>query len=251
MKIIRVLIICLVVLASCREQESEKITIAAAANMQFAIDSLVTDFTDRTGIPCDLVISSSGKLTAQIMEGAPYDILLAANMKYPDYIYSNGKSSGPPQVYAYGKLVLWSLHPNTELSLEVLADSTVEKIALPNPKTAPYGEAAIKLLRKKGLLDSVSHKFVYGESIAQTNQFITTEAVALGFTSLSVVLSEPMKNIGRWVVLPEREYDPIKQGAVLIEHDNGQNQLSEKFFDYLLSAEAGKILEEFGYSRSE
>ncbi len=236
---------------SCNEQDGQKITIAAAANMQYAIRALAADFTDRTDIQCDLVISSSGKLTAQIMEGAPYDIFLAANMKYPEYLESNKKAANTPKIYAYGKLVLWTVDPDSELSIDILTDSTVGKIAIANPKTAPYGEAAIEVLEKRDLFDSISDKLVYGESIAQTNQFVSTEAVELGFTALSVVLSDPLKGKGRWIVIPENQYSPIEQGVVLIKHNKGVNQLSQSFFTYLFSEEAGKILEEFGYSRSE
>ncbi len=236
---------------SCNEQDGQKITIAAAANMQYAIRALAVDFTNRTDIQCDLVISSSGKLTAQIMEGAPYDIFLAANMKYPEYLYSNNMAANSPKIYAYGKLILWTTDPDSELSIDILTDSSVGKIAIANPKTAPYGEAAMEVLENMDIMDSISDKLVYGESIAQTNQFVTTEAVEFGFTALSVVLSEPLRGKGKWIVIPEDQYNSIEQGVVIIKHDKGVNQLSQRFFTYLFSEEAGKILEEFGYSRSE
>lgn len=241
----------LLLLFSCKEDESKKITIAAAANMQFVMQELVANFSMNTGIECDLVISSSGKLTAQIIEGAPYDIFAAANMKYPELVYSEGLSANPPEIYAYGKLVLWTTDPALDPGLDVLLDESVDKIAIANPQTAPYGEAAVQVLRNYQLLDTLENKLVYGESIAQTNQFIVTRAASLGFTALSIVLSDAMKTEGKWIALPEDSYKPIAQGALLISRKKTANGSAEKFYTYLFSEEAGKILEEFGYSKNE
>ena len=219
--------------------------------MQFVMKKLVEDFNIRTNIECDLVVSSSGKLTAQIIEGAPYNLLVAANMMYPEYIYDQGLSPAPPEIYAYGKLVLWSVNSAADPSLELLDHEAVKKIAIANPQTAPYGEAAIEVLKKHQLLESVKDKLVYGESIAQTNQFIVTGAATLGFTSLSVVRSELMRSKGNWTLIEEDDYRPIAQGVVLVTKNKEIDQFSEEFYKYLFSEEAGLILEEFGYSRNE
>ena len=238
-------------LQSCEEKEEKKITIATSANMQFVMKKLADDFSVRTNIACDLIIASSGKLTAQITEGAPYNIFVAANMKYPEHVYSKGLASDPAKIYAYGRLVLWTVDPSLEPTMELLNEDVIQKIAIANPQTAPYGEAAIEVLRKNDLLDSVEHKLVYGESVAQTNQFIVTGAATIGFTSLSVVKSELMRGKGKFLLVEEDDYTPIAQGVVLINTNDEIDKLAEEFYNYLFSEEAGEILLEFGYSRDE
>ncbi len=235
----------------CKDQDEEKVTIAAAANAQYVLRELADQFTGNTGIKCDLVISSSGKLTAQILEGAPYDIFLSADIKYPQRIYSEGLSKTAPEIYAYGKLVLWTADTSVEPSLALLTDPRVSKIAVANPRTAPYGLAAIEVLKTHGILDTVSPKLIYGESIAQANQFTSTTAALLGFTSLSTVMYDSIGKNSNWLVIPASDYQPIEQAAVVINRNQGQNKAAQKFYDYLYSEEATQILEEYGYSRNE
>ena len=249
--IICIFFLSLISLQSCEEKEEQKITIATSANMQFVMKKLADDFSLRTNIACDLIIASSGKLTAQITEGAPYNVFVAANMMYPEHVYSKGLASAPAKIYAYGKLVLWTVDPTLEPTMALLNDNAIDKIAIANPQTAPYGEAAVEVLRKNDLMDSVEHKLVYGESVAQTNQFIVTGAVTLGFTSLSVVKSELMRGKGRYLLINEEDYSPIAQGVVLINMNDEIDRLAEEFYNYLFSEEAGEILLEFGYSRDE
>lgn len=231
----------------CTEEKKDRITIAAAANMQFAIKEISDAFTKKTGVSCDLVISSSGKLTAQIKEGAPYTIFISANMKYPNEVYKDGFAVAPPKIYAYGQLVLWSLHHDIEPSVAGLSNNKIQSIALANPKTAPYGQAAIEFLRSNKVYTLVADKLVYGESIAQTNQFITSKASEIGFTAKSVVMSPQMRGQGYWKELDNSFYTPIAQGVVLIKRKNKEYTDGTKFYDFLFSKEAKKILEDFGY----
>lgn len=232
---------------SCQTKENEKLIIATAANMQFAMKSLSQEFTKETGILCDLSISSSGKLTAQIREGAPFDIFVAANMKYPQAIYDAGMALDQPQIYARGRLVLWTLMDAYTPSLELLTKDSVRHIALANPKTAPYGEAALEILEKYGLLDSLKEKLVYGESIAQTNQFITSKTTEVGFTAMSVVLSPEMKHKGKWLPLSHELHSPIEQGIVVIKRKGGSMDKGKKFLEFIFSEKAKRILHDFGY----
>ena len=233
------------------ESFSEKITIATAANMQFAMKELSSVFTEKTGIKCNLVISSSGKLTAQIKEGAPYDVFVAANMKYPLEIYNSKLAENKPKVYAYGKLVLWSVIDGAVPSLEILNNISVNHIALANPKTAPYGKAATEALNSYHLYPLLENKLVFGESVSQTNQFILSKSVEIGFTSMSTVLSPNMKNKGQWVDIPSSTYTPIEQGVIVIKHNNQAKLAAKEFYTFLFSNEAKKILTNFGYSVNE
>lgn len=234
---------------ACQTSPPQKLSIATAANMQFSMEALVEAFTQKTGFACETIISSSGKLTAQIKEGAPYDVFVSANMKYPNELFQSGLTSQAPEVYAYGQLVLWSMSQTLTPSLDNLAQPTIRHIAIANPKTAPYGIAALEVLQKQPLYSTVKDKLVYGESIAQTNQFIVSKSAELGFTAKSVVLSSKMKGQGLWIEMEDNSYTPIEQGVVLIKRQ-GQKSISEKaqqFYAFLFSAEAQQILENHGY----
>ena len=255
-------VLTLLLLASCGNQEnknsnenvsteSQKITIATAANMQFAINELSKIFTKQTDIECEIVISSSGKLTAQIKEGAPYNVFVAANMKYPQEIYNSKLTENKPTVYAYGKLVLWSMVEGIEPSLALLEDNSIQHIALANPKTAPYGVAAMEVLNHQSIYDKVEDKLVFGENVSQTNQFITSKSAEIGFTALSVVLSPEMKGKGKWIALEDTIYSPIEQGVVVIKHNNQYNEAAMAFYDFLFSKNAQEILTNFGYAVNE
>lgn len=232
----------------CSEnKKGEKVTIAAAASMQYAIGALVQNFEVQTGIRCDLIIGSSGKLTAQILEGAPYDLLLSADMKYPSEIYKSGMALGPPATYGSGQLVLWTTKEGLQPSIMLLKDSAIDHIAIANPQTAPYGKAAMEVLSHYGLFDSLAHKLVYGESISQANQFITSKAAELGFTSMAVVLSPGLKDQGSWVALDSKSYSKIQQGVVIINRDQANFADIRVFYDYLFSKEAKILLKNYGY----
>lgn len=238
----------LTLFAGCSKQESgPKVVIAAAANMQFAMEELVAAFTAESGIACEVVISSSGKLTAQIQAGAPFDVFVSADRKYPESLYEAGLTMGPPAIYAFGQLVLWSISQHSPPALDQLAIQTVEHIAMANPKTAPYGQAAAQVLAANQLSETLGEKLVYGESIAQTNQFIISGAAEVGFTALAVVQSPALKDSGQWTLIPRELYQPIEQGVVVLKRNGQAEAAALAFADFLLSTPAKEILDTFGY----
>lgn len=238
-------------LLACQSTDRDTtLTIATAANMQFAMAQIAEAFTRQTNTPCDLIISSSGKLTAQIKEGAPYDVFVSANMKYPQEVYQSGLGLHPPSVYALGQLVLWTLDPNRKPTLDHLQHEDIRHIALANPQTAPYGQAAQECLQNQGLWDILADKLVYGESIAQTNQFITSRAAEMGFTAKSVVLSPSMQGQGVWSEVPASCYTPIEQGIVLIRREKAL-PAAQEFFTFIFSEKAKQIFRDFGYTVSD
>lgn len=230
------------------DREHGKLTIAVAANMQFTIQEISKTFTEQTGIKCDLVISSSGKLTAQIKEGAPFDVFVSADMKYPTELFNTGFAVGQPKIYAYGTLVMWSMIDPIKPSINILTNPSINHIAIADPKTAPYGEAAVAALKHYGIYENVKDKLVYGESISQANQFIISKSAQVGFTAKSVVLSPEMKDKGQWADVDENSYSAIAQGVVIIKRKNSQQDNAEKFYNFLYSGDVKKILENFGYS---
>ncbi|WP_257746892.1 molybdate ABC transporter substrate-binding protein [Wenyingzhuangia fucanilytica] len=236
---------------ACNSKKSsdkkDEIVIATAANMQFSMKEITTAFEKETNIKCSLVISSSGKLTAQIKEGAPYDVFVSANMKYPEEIYNSGFAHTSPKIYAFGKLALWSLNKQIKPNLTLLKDDRIKHIALANPDTAPYGFASVEVMKKLDIYNEVKNKLVYGESISQTNQFITLQSVEIGFTAMSVVLSSAMKEKGNWIEIDKSLYTPIKQGVVVIKNKNIINPSAIKFYDFLFTDKAQIILKNYGY----
>lgn len=238
-------------LASCQQERKDTLRIATAANMQFVIEHLTTAFTQQTGIPCETIISSSGKLTAQIKEGAPYDVFLSADLKYPTVLFEENHTLHAPQIYAYGKLVLWSMMEEVDLSLSQITSNQFKHIALANPKAAPYGRAAMEVLNHYEISTQLKDKLVYGESIAQTNQFIVSKAAELGFTSQSVVLSAPLQDQGNWVEIPDSLYAPIQQGVVVLNNRTSQSAEAQQFAHFLFTKKAKNILQTYGYRTSD
>ncbi len=235
------------VMISCGSKQDDKLTIAVAANLQFAMEDLVVKFSDQTGLECEIIVGSSGKLTAQIVEGAPFDLFLSADLKYPKELYKKGFTVQKPVIYAYGNLILWTLKKDINPDLESLTLKDVRHIAIGNPKTAPYGVSAMEVINRMGIEESIRDKLVFGESVSQTNQFIISEAADIGFTSKSVVMSPQMQNHGSWKEVDTSLYQPMAQGMVILKARESFETKSIQFMDFMLSKEGKEILHKFGY----
>lgn len=225
------------------------LNVAVAANVQYAFDDLARAFTADTGIALQPSYGASGKFVAQIAHGAPFHVFLSADMKYPEALVRDGLAVGPVTPYAYGSLVLWTLQPLALTDWPALLRSTaVRKIAVANPETAPYGRAALEAMAKAGLLAGVRDKLVYGESIAQANQFITTGSADIGFTAKSVVLAPEQRGQGRWQEIPTTAYQPIAQGVVILTTATGDEaRAARRLLDFLHGAKARALLQAHGY----
>ncbi len=235
--------------ALCASAAADTLTVAVAANVQYAFDDLQAAFKKETGHDLKPVYNSSGKFTAQIMSGAPFDVFLSADMEYPEKLHKDGFAPAAPKVYAYGALVLWTMK---DIDLgnwqTALAGPAVAKIAVANPKTAPYGRETMKALARFKLDEALKPKLVFGESISQTNQYIHSRAADAGFTAKSVVVSPEMKGQGKWMDLPKDSYQPIAQGIVVLKHGQENNaKLAQQFLDFVMSAKSRAILERYGY----
>lgn len=231
-------------LCSCRQDKRPVIRVAAAASNQFVLEALVADFESKDSVKVQTIISSSGKLTAQIIQGAPYDLFLSADSTYPAYIYQHLNDCTPPTIYGYGYLVMWSSDNQPQgFSTDMLRQSDISKIALADPKTAPFGLLAQEYLIDHQLYDSLQHKLVFGESIAQVNQYVLTEAVDMGFSSLSVVLSQNTVNTGSYHTLSDYK-QPLSM--LMLPHRQSNQAAVERFFQYLQSNAARLILSNYG-----
>ena len=225
--------------------KEKKLTVAAAASVQFAMKELSTNFSKKTGVMVDVITSSSGKLTTQVLNGAPYDLFFSANMKYPNAVAEKGKAVNPPIIYAYGVPVIWTMYPIMMDSVgNFLTDATVKKIAIAEKKNAPYGAMAVQFLTNNNIYKQIEGKLVYGESISQVNEYIISQSVEVGFTAKSIVCSPMLKGQGTYLEL-DRSYW-IAQGIVMIKNET-PNALKQQFIDYLISEEGTRILTKYGY----
>jgi molybdate transport system substrate-binding protein len=240
----------MLVLPSLSVLAQPKLTVAVAANMQYTIQELITAFNKTNNTKIDVVLGSSGKLTQQILNGAPFDIFISADAAFPQKLADNHFTLEVPKVYARGLLVLWSVNPSIQpvKDLKLLVSPKIKSIAIANPKTAPYGSAAEAILKKFNLYNIVSSKLVTGESITQTSQFIATQNADIGFTAKAIVISNEMKGKGKWVELNASDYPPVEQAAALLKHAQQNNEAeARKFYSFLYSAKAKAIYNKFGY----
>lgn len=228
---------------------AQVLRIAVAANAQQLIKKLQKDFERKTGIKSEAIVGASGKLTAQIMNGAPYDVFLSADTEFPQQLYAKQFGLQAPKIYALGSLIICG---KTNLDLKnwtkLLLSAKAGRIAIANPKTAPYGKAAEEALEYYQLTDKVSSKLVYAESISQVNTYIQTGAVELGFTTESFLYENSDKSKLKWARVNAGSYGKIEQGAILLTYaKKGKLKEATKFFDYLSSASAQQIIRKSGY----
>ena len=225
------------------------LTVAVAANVKYAFDELAVEFKKDTGIEVQGVFGSAGKITTQVKNGAPYDAFLSADTEYPEALYQDGSAVTRPKVYAYGVLVLWTTK-DLDLSkgLPLLADAKVQKVAIANPKVAPYGRAAIQALEYAKLNVAVEPKLVFGESITQATQFVDSGAADIGFIAKSIVLAPEMAGKGKWVEVPKGNYTPIAQAVVVLKHGaETQSETARSFVDFMFTPKAKAIFAKYGY----
>jgi molybdate transport system substrate-binding protein len=251
------LIACLsLMLVSCgREQGGEDhagdpLRIAVAANAQYATDALVEAFSAHTGIAARTIVSSSGKLTAQIQQSAPFDLFLSADMDYPHHLYEQGLAATEPAIYAYGELILWTTDTLLDLSdpRAALLDPAVRRIAIAQARTAPYGRAAEAWLAREDIRPRLAEKLVFGESIAQVNSYLLSGAAQVAFTALSVVLAPELAQKGHYLRLDPATYPPLAQGMIITRYGEEQHPTAaQAFFQFVFSPEGQEILRQFGY----
>lgn len=220
--------------------------IAAAADLQPLLPPILDQFQKTTGLHAEATYQASAALTAQIINGAPFDLFLSADLSYPQRLIDAAVAAGvgagldarSPIVYGHGTLVLWtrkdSHWPNP--SLATLNDPALKRLAIANPERAPYGRAAIAALTSLKLIDTLKPKFATAENISQAAQFAETGNADAGLISLTSAKTEHLASIGSYFVIPSDLYPPIEQGAVIVTKTT-QRDNARKFLDFLLSPE--------------
>lgn len=226
------------------------IRVAAAANLTYVLGPVDAAFEKlHPDAHVEPVFGASGSLYAQILHGAPFDLLLSADTEFPRKLVAANAAGDEPRVFVRGRLVLWTLSEAIildDVGAAVRSDR-VHRIAIAQPKTAPYGAAAMSALTRLGLLPDAQPKIVTGESIAQTFQYVQTGNADIGFVALSLLLGSDQAKKGHWVEIPDTLYPPLDQGAVLTRAGKA-HPLAVRYADFLLGPEARALFQQNGYA---
>ena len=232
-------------------EAAEPLVIAAASDLNFAFKEIIAEFEKTSGDKVKLSLGSSGNFFAQIQQGAPFDLYFSADIRYPQKLVESGYAVADSLYrYAIGRIVVWvpnqsSIH--VERGLETLLDPHIRKIAIANPKHAPYGRAAVAAMEYAQVYDRVKDKLVLGENISQAAQFVESGAADVGIIALSLALAPPMQAAGHYWEIPADAHPPIEQGAVLLM--GGKNQERAKaFLSFIQGAEGQAMMRRYGFS---
>jgi molybdate transport system substrate-binding protein len=230
---------------------AQEITVAAAADLQFAMADVTARFQQETGKSVKLIYGSSGNFAQQLQNGAPFDMFFSANLDYPKQLEAAGLTE-PDTFYQYatGKIVLWV--PNAsklDLSagLRVLLDPSIKKIAIANPEHAPYGKAAMAAMQKNNIYDQVKDRLVLGENISQAASFVASGSADVGIVALALALSPNMKDKGRYVEVPATDYPAIQQACVIMRSSKNKDT-ARQFLKFIQSSSMKALFQKYGFT---
>lgn len=246
---LRTLLALLLIAITQASAQAAEAQVAVAANFAEPIKAIAAVLEKTTGHRLKVTLGSTGKLYAQIKNGAPFDALLAADTKIPAQLEADGLTQpGSRFTYATGKLVLWSANPKrVDAKGEALNDPQLGKVAVANPKTAPYGEAAMQAIGQLGLTAALTPKLATGESIGQTFGFVHTGNADVGFVAMAQVLEGGQLKSGSMWVLPQALYSPIRQDAVVLQRGAG-NEAAQALMQLLKSPRTQDLIRSYGYA---
>lgn len=247
MNLTRILLI-ISVLVLATPAHAEKITIAAAADLKFAMDEIVASFKQTNAEDdVEVIYGSSGKFHTQIRQGAPYDLYFSADIAFPRALGQAGLAASEVKPYAFGRIVLWSAGMDaSKMTLESLLDEKVTRIAIANPRHAPYGKRAEEALRAARLWEKVEPKLVYGENIAHTAQFVQSGNAQVGIIALALAVNPELSGKGGYWLIPDELHEPLEQGFIITKRAVG-NVLAQRFADYMGSNPARAVMRKYGF----
>ncbi len=228
----------------------QTLTVAAASDLRFVLDELVRDFrATQPGSRVDVVYGSSGKLAAQIQNGAPFDVFFSADQAYALQLQALQLTHGPVTPYAVGHLALWSLDAElTSLSLDqTVRHPRVKRFAIANPQHAPYGQRAMEALRHRGLLEAVQSKLVLGDNVNQAAQFVQTGAAQAGLVSSALLLSPTLQGLGAWSPVPQAWHSPLIQALVVLRRA-AASVLAAQLLQHVQTPSAQALWRRYGFS---
>ncbi|HNP82048.1 MAG TPA: molybdate ABC transporter substrate-binding protein [Nitrospira sp.] len=230
---------------------ADDIAVAAASDLQFAIKELIVEYEKQTGHHVKLSLGSSGNFYAQLQQGAPFDLYFSADIGYPKKLGEAGLTvPGSLYRYAVGRVVLWAPKQSpVEVSkgLTVLRDAAVRKIAIANPKHAPYGRAAVAAMEQSQVYAEVKDRLVLGENISQAAQFIESGACDVGIIALSLAMAPVMKSAGSYWLIPAEAHPPLEQGAVIMKQSK-QQDAARHFLQFMQSPQGQEVMTRYGFT---
>jgi len=228
-----------------------ELTVAAASDLNYAFKEVIAGYEQQTGHHVKLTLGSSGNFYAQIQNGAPFDLYFSADIGYPKKLEEAGLVvPGSLYPYAVGRIVLWTdngSHLDLSKGLEILREPTVKKIAIANPKHAPYGRAAVAAMEHFKVYDQVKDRLILGENISQAAQFIESGACDAGIIALSLALAPVMKAAGQYWEIPAIAHAPLEQGAVILKQSKNP-QAAKQFLEYIKGPQGQEIMKRFGFT---
>jgi molybdate transport system substrate-binding protein len=235
-------------ITGCSSASPDRVNVAAAADLRYALDEIIAIArAGNPGVDYAVTYGSSGQFLQQIQNGAPFDLYLSADLAYPQQLVESGQATDPFP-YAVGRLVLWvpegsQLQPDAGLGIL----GSARRVAIANPEHAPYGRAAVDALRTAGMYDDVAGKLVLGENVAQAAEFVMTGNADAGIVALSLVLSDPLRDVGTWWEIPPDTFPTIEQGGVLLTDSSAARALR----DAITGPEGRAILARYGFTLPE
>jgi len=225
--------------------QAQTVKVAAAANLRYVFEDIDTAYEKANpSVKVEANFGSSGMLYQQIVNGADFDLFMAADNSFPKKLKEQGAASDEMKIYALGKLVLWSNSIDVSTGLDKLTSDVVKRIAIAKPELAPYGDRAIETLKKTGLYEKVKDKLVYADNISQTAQFVQTGNAEVAFLAMSLTLSPEMQ--GSTFEIMASNYTAVEQGLILVKKWK-PNPEAAKFMQFVLSPACKPIFEKHGY----
>lgn len=233
-------------------QKEEPILVAAASDLKFALDSIISNYTEADPGSIRPIYGSSGKLYEQIANQAPFHIFMSADVQYPELLEEKGLTASEIYLYGVGRLVVWSKKIDTApLGMTAFQQPGVKKIAIANPDHAPYGRGAVEALNHYKIYDNVSSRLVLGENISQAAQFVSAGAADVGIIALSLAMAPTMRRFQKsYFLIPEKSHQPLLQGAVITRH-GAESKAAAAFMAYLKTKIAIGVFEHFGFTQPE
>jgi len=227
------------------------LTIAAAADLKFALDDLVKQFEEKyPATKVNVTYGSSGNFFAQFQNGAPFDLFFSADIGYPRKLAEKGLGADDVFLYAIGCIVVWAPKDSPvavdKLGIKALLEPSIRKIAVANPEHAPYGRAAVAALKALNVYDQVASRLVYGENIAQTAQFVQSGAADVGILALSLAVAPQMRDAGRFWQVPLDAYPRMEQGGIILKSTKNL-ETARAFRDFVLGDHGREVLKHYGF----
>jgi molybdate transport system substrate-binding protein len=245
-----IIALCLLLITGVNIAVAEVITIAAASDLNFAFREIATEYENTTGNHVRLTLGSSGNFFAQIQNGAPFDLYFSADIAYPRKLEEAGLTvPGSLYQYAVGRIVLWAgKESQFDLSkgLEILREPAIKKIAIANPKHAPYGRAAVAAMEYFKVYDQVKDRLILGENISQAAQFIESGACDIGIIALSLAVAPAMKSKGTYWEVPTEAHPSLEQGAVILKSSKNQ-EAARQFIEFIKGPNGQEIMKRYGF----